>query len=135
DDHFRDYILLLAVIPQEGSGDPPISQLPLVLAWQRHLNITPSRDTLAVALILFIEHGGGGLPLVDEIKRFARRRTKQEEETGLAQGWGGENNDYVRFVRWMERWIDEIATRDSQEAVQEGASQLMPDAALLTQWR
>ncbi|KAI3604215.1 hypothetical protein WG66_010182 [Moniliophthora roreri] len=137
DDHFRDYILFLAVVPREGSGDSPISQLPLVLAWQRHLNITPSRDTLAAALVLFIEYGGGGLPLVDEIKKFARG-TKQEEETGLAQGWGGEKNDYVRFVRWMERWVDEItATWDSQEAVQEGASQrgLMPDAALLTKWR
>ncbi|KAK7045460.1 hypothetical protein VNI00_007713 [Paramarasmius palmivorus] len=132
DGHFRDYILLLAVAQHGDNGVPLISQLPLVLAWQRHLNIRPSKDTLAAALVLFIEHGGSGLPLVEEIKKWTWGWNSKEGE-GFARDWGGEDNEYVRFVRWIESWIDESVG----EQVGEGASRrrLMPDTDQLSKWR
>ncbi|KAG7087674.1 hypothetical protein E1B28_013622 [Marasmius oreades] len=122
---------------------PPISELPLVLAWQRYLKISPSRDTLAAAIVLFGEYGsgeGGIQPLAAEIRRWgspARTRTGGEEEDPLTAGWarGGE---FARLVRWIEGWVAETeGSERGQGGVQTQVKKksLMPDASLFTKWR
>ncbi|KAL0572102.1 hypothetical protein V5O48_009855 [Marasmius crinis-equi] len=156
DTHFRDYLLLLGLAPQErplfsastsshGTDTetrafvPPIKEVPLVLAWQRYLRIPPSRDTLAASITLFGEYGGDGdiPPLVDEFRRWRGRRAEsaQAEEDELTFGWGP-NGEYAKFVHWMEDWVDEVEIDHGVPG--KGLAKkrsTMPDSGIFTKWR
>lgn len=78
---FRVYIDLLA-------SESQIPQIPLALAWMRHLHIRPSRHTLATALIYWGEVAMDA-PLVEYWKGDAHQ------------------NEYQRLVAWMRKWVGE----------------------------
>ncbi|KAI9060130.1 hypothetical protein FKP32DRAFT_1605547 [Trametes sanguinea] len=75
---FRALLDLLAEEDRAG-------EVPRVLAWMRHLAVTPSKATLATALVYWAEVGLGG-PLIER--------------------WVGEGGSaYDGLVRWMEEWV------------------------------
>ncbi|KAF9264484.1 hypothetical protein L218DRAFT_223679 [Marasmius fiardii PR-910] len=166
DSHFRDYILFLGLAPQappifreqwkETDKDdetrrkwiPPIYELSLVLAWQRYLRVPPSRDTLAAAIALFGEHGDNIPPLVADFRRWRGKGDRaKDEEDRLTYGWG-EGGEYVRFIRWIEDWVEEVKGDvgvivgrlgrkygNRNGSGEGGVRTLMPDADMLTKWR
>ncbi|KAH9921124.1 uncharacterized protein B0H18DRAFT_1021975, partial [Fomitopsis serialis] len=76
---FRTYIDLLA-------SESQIPQIPLALAWMRALDIKPSKNTLATALLYWAEVGMDA-PLFEHFR------------DGSSQ--------YARLKRWMGEWVGE----------------------------
>ncbi|KAF4568272.1 hypothetical protein EYR40_010331 [Pleurotus pulmonarius] len=74
-----DYIALLGVCDRA-------SEIPLVLAWMRGLNIQPSRATLGLALAFWVEVSTQA-PLIEQLSG------------------GPASSQYTRLVNWMEGWV------------------------------
>lgn len=74
-----DYIALLGVCDRA-------SEIPLVLAWMRGLNIRPTRATLSLALAFWVEVSTQA-PLIEQLSG------------------GPASSQYTRLVNWMEGWV------------------------------
>ncbi|GBE87174.1 hypothetical protein SCP_1004210 [Sparassis crispa] len=74
---FRAYIDLLGAENQ-------MSEIPLALAWMRHLDVKPSRNTLATALVYWAE---------------------VSMDSPLVEHWKSERSEYLRLIRWMKEWV------------------------------
>ncbi|KAK7688530.1 hypothetical protein QCA50_008068 [Cerrena zonata] len=62
------------------------AEIPLVLAWMRILNIMPSKNTLATAIVHWAEVSSDA-PLIEALKG------------------GGYHSPYERLIEWMTEWV------------------------------
>ena len=85
DSAFSAYIQLLGA---QSLG----AEISLTLAWMRALNVAPSTNTLAMALVFWAE---------------------VSLHAPLIENWVGERSEYARLVRWIREWVgDERAPKD-----------------------
>ncbi|KAI0632915.1 hypothetical protein C8Q77DRAFT_1120463 [Trametes polyzona] len=85
---FRALLDLLAEEDQAG-------QVPLVLAWMKHLRVRPSKDTLATALVYWGEVSLEG-PLIERWK-------------------GPGRSEYERLVEWIGKWVGKKGVPEREE--------------------
>ncbi|THH12508.1 hypothetical protein EW146_g7630 [Bondarzewia mesenterica] len=72
------------------------SEIPLLLAWMRALDVQPRREALALALVYFRE---------------------VSESAPMLEKWhaGQTSNEYVRLYRWLSAWVGEKGMPSERE--------------------
>ncbi|KAF5343128.1 hypothetical protein D9758_015216 [Tetrapyrgos nigripes] len=107
------------------SPHPYHPEIPIALAWMRHLGIKPKKDTLAVSLVFWGEVTVPSETL--DVPPLSYSKGPQNRQNHTAQSEVGE---YERLVRWIKHWIQEMKVSDEGVDVD-----VMPTMGDLAKWR